>query len=249
MPTSSTGEWHFDKGIVMKNRTTTFRRRFGAASLVLGAVLFSVAEPLFPTSGDDPAGELAANAAHHGQLLAAIFCYLGASILFIPGFFGLMNPVRGRGTVLTHLGGGMALLGNALAGIALSGLQFLTYEASAPGVDRAALVPFIQHGFHDSVLAPLPMGHYLFALGIVLLAGGLFRSRSGYRWAAICLGLAPLADMVIGSITDGIVVSVLTDALLVAGAAGYAWWQATTSDRTWEGDVLPSAEEPVPAVA
>ena len=76
------------------SRTTTFRRRFGAASLVAAAALFSVAEPLFPTSGDNPADELAANAAHHGQLLAAITCYLAASILFIPAFFALMNPVR-----------------------------------------------------------------------------------------------------------------------------------------------------------
>jgi hypothetical protein len=224
------------------SRTTTFRRRFGATSLLLAAVLFSIAEPLFPTSGDDPASELAANAAHHGQLLAAIYCYLAASILFIPAFFALMNPVRGRGTVLTHLGGGMALLGNALAGLALTGLQLITYDASSPGVDRASLVPFMQHSLKDVALAPLPMGHYLFALGIVLLAIGLFRSRTGYRWAAICLGLAPLLDMVLGSIADGIAVSVVTDALLVAGAAGFAWWQARTSNGAWQGDVSQPAD-------
>jgi hypothetical protein len=225
----------------MDDRTTIFRRRFGATSLVLAAVLFSVAEPLFPTSGEDPAAELAANAAHHGQLLAAIYCYLAAAILFIPGFFALMNPVRGRGTVLTHLGGGMALLGNALAGLALTGLQLVTYDASSPGVDRASLVPFIRHSTKDLALAPLPTGHYLFAFGILVLAIGLHRSRTGYRWAAICLGLAPLADMVVGSIADGIVVSVLTDALLVAGSAGFAWWQVTTSNAAWQGDVPATA--------
>ena len=235
----------------MDNRTTTFRRRFGAASLLTAAVLFSVAEPLFPTSGDDPAGELATNAQHHGQLLAAIFCYLAASILFIPAFFALMNPVRSRGTVLTHLGGGMALLGNALAGLALSGFQLILYEASAPGANRASLVPFIRQSLKDPALAPVPMGHYLFALGIVVLAIGLVRSHTGYRWAAICLGLAPLIDAVVGSITDGIVVMVLTDALLVAGAAGYAWWQVTTSNQAWEGDAVPtpSTAEPVPTAA
>ena len=219
------------------SRTTTFRRRFGAVSLVLAAVLFSIAEPLFPTSGNDPAAELAANAQHHGQLLAAIYCYLAASILFIPAFFALMHPVRGRGTVLTHLGGGMALLGNALAGLALTGLQLVMYEASSAGVDRAPLVPFIQHSMKDVALAPLPMGHYLFAIGILVLAIGLFRSGTGYRWAAICLGLAPLLDSVAGSIADGIVVAVVTDALLVAGAAGFAWWQARTSNSAWEGEV------------
>ncbi len=229
------------------SRTTTFRRRFGAITLVAAAALFSVAEPLFPTSGDDPAGELAANAQHHGQLLAAILCYLAASVLFIPAFFALMNPVRGRGTVLTHLGGGVALLGNALAGLTLAGVQFIMYEASAPGVDHASVVPLIQHSMQDPAMAPLPMGHYLFALGIVLLAIGLYRARAGYRWASICLGLAPLMDMVLGMLgadsggVMSIVVPVLTDGLLVAGAAGLAWWQATTSNANWESAPAPSA--------
>lgn len=234
------------------SRTTTFRRRFGAFSLVAAAALFSVAEPLFPTSGEDPAGELAANAQHHGRLLAALLCYLAASILFIPAFFALMNPVRGRGTVLTHLGGGMALLGNALAGLALAGVQFINYEASAPGIDQASVVPLIQHSMQDPAMAPLPMGHWLFALGILLLAVGLYRARAGYRWAAVCLGLAPFLDSALGMLgAEGgalaIAVPLLTDGLLVAAAAGFAWWQVTTSDANWES--APSSAAPAPVSA
>jgi hypothetical protein len=224
----------------MNNRTTTFRRRFGATSLLTATVLFSAAELLFPTNGNDPAGQLADNAAHHGQLLLAIACGLVASILFIPAFFALMNPVRRRGTALTHVGGGLALLGNALSGLALVGVWFILYEASSPGVDRASLVPFIHHATQDPVGAPFMAGHYFFVLGIILLAVGLIRARVGYRWAAACLGLAPLLDAVLGTIgldstaLGEIVVSALTDGLFVAGAAGLAWWLATSSNAAWE---------------
>jgi hypothetical protein len=224
------------------SRTTTFRRRFGGASLFAATALFGAAELLYPTEGGDPAGEIAANAAHHGQLLASITCSLLSAILFIPALFALMNPLRRRGTVLGHLGGGMALLGFAVSGLALAGVQYVFYEASAPGVDRHAVATFISQVTSDPVGAPLVLGHFFIVLGIVLLAIGLVRGHVGYRWAAVALGIGPLLDAVLGSTgientaAGALAVSVLSDVVWLAGAAGLAWWQATTSDAAWEGD-------------
>jgi|tagenome__1003787_1003787.scaffolds.fasta_scaffold20930000_3 hypothetical protein len=217
--------------------TTTFRRRVGAVTVVLAPVLFAVAELTSPTEGDDPAADLGTQAVHHGQLLLSIGSGLLASILFIPAFFALMNPVRRRGTALAHLGGGMALVGNALSGLALAGVDFMLYEASAPGVDRATVSRFLAHATKDPVGAPLLIGHFLFALGIVLLAAGLYRAGVGPRWAAVLLGLAPLLDAVMGTIgvEETFVTAGATDALLIAGAAGLAWWLMTTSNAAWEG--------------
>jgi hypothetical protein len=228
--------------------TTTFRRRFGAVSLVAAPLLFAAAELLYPTSGNDPAGELPIAAAHHGQLLVAITCGLLAAILFIPAFFALMNPVRGRGTALAHVGGGLALLGNAVSGLAMAGVQYIFYEASAPGVDRHAVATFVGQATRDPIGAPLVFGHMVFVLGILLLAIGLFRGGVGPRWAAVCLGLGPMLDAILGSAglentaTGTLVATVLSDAVFIAGAVGLAWWHATTSNSAWEGvDVGPGA--------
>ena len=218
--------------------TTTFRRRAGAAAVLVAPVAFAASELTWPeTDAPDQTSTLTFYAGHHGQLLLAIASGLLAAVLFIPALFALMQPVRRRGTVLTHLGGGTALLGVALSGLALAGVQLMLYEASAPGVDRAALGSFLDRAMQDPVGAPLVIGHYLFALGLVCLAAGLFRARVGYRWASAALGAGPLLDAVLGTIglPDGLVVGVVTDLLFVAGAAGVAWWQLTTSNADWEG--------------
>jgi hypothetical protein len=236
------------------SRTTTFRRRFGGVSLIAATALFAASELLFPTDGQDPAADLGTNAAHHGQLLLAIATGLLSAILFIPAFFSLMNPLRGRGTVLGHLGGGLALLGVATSGLAVTGVWFVFYEASAPGVDRHALATFIRQATRDPVGAPFVLGHLLFVVGIVLLAGGLYRGCVGYRWAAVALGVGPLLDAVLGSTglentTAGtLVASVVSDVVWLAGAAGLAWWQVTTSDAAWEGEGAPEGSRPRRAV-
>jgi hypothetical protein len=237
---------------VQTTPTTTFRRRFGAVAVVVAPVLFAVGELTSPTEGDDPAGDLGIQAAHHGQLLLSIAAGLLASVLFIPAFFALMNPVRRRGTVLTHLGGGMALLGTAVSGLALAGLDFMLYEASAPGVDRPALSRFLAHATKDPVGAPFLIGHYLFAIGLILLAVGLYRAGVGYRWATALLGLAPLLEAVVGSIgvPETLALSGAIDLVLVAGAAGLSWWLLTTTNAAWEGGAEGAAPiDPVPAAA
>lgn len=240
------------------SRTTTFRRRFGGASLFAATALFAASELMFPTEGQNPAADLGTNAAHHGQLLLAVATGLLSSILFIPAFFALMNPLRGRGTVLGHLGGGLALLGVSISGLAVAGVQFMFYEASAPGVDRRALATFLGQATHDPIGAPFVLGHVFLVFGIVLLAAGLYRGSIGYRWAAVALGVGPLLDVVLGSTglentaSGTLAASVLSDVVWLAGAAGLAWWQATTSDAAWEGGETPEgsrSRRAVPAAA
>jgi hypothetical protein len=233
------------------DRTTTFRRRFGAISLMAAPVLFSASELLSPQSEGGAAEQLQTYAAHRAQLLTSLICYVLSAILFLPALFSVMNPVRRRGTVLVHLGGGLALLGNALAHLVLGGVQFILYDASGPGVDRAAVVPFLDHAEQDPIALPFVMGHYLFVLGLILLGIGLYRAGIGYRWAAAALTLGTVLEAVVGTVgIETMVTSVICDGLVVAGFIGMAWWQTTTSNAAWDGrTAITSAEEPAAAVA
>jgi Domain of unknown function (DUF4386) len=220
------------------SRTTTFRRRAGGVAVLLAPIAFITAELAYPIGDEqDPATSLGVFAEHHVALLTSIYAMMLASVLFIPAFFALMTPARGRGTVLTHLGAGMALLGAALSKLALLGIQFVFYEASAPGVDRAAVGHFLGQATTDPAGVPFVSGHYLFAIGILLLAVGLYRARVGYRWAAIALALAPVLEIVLSSVglPESHVLTAVVYAPLVVGGAGMAHWLLTTSNAAWEG--------------
>jgi hypothetical protein len=197
-----------------------------------------------PTSDEaDPAASLGIFADHHAALLTSVYAMLAAALLFIPAFFALMNPVRRRGTVLTHLGGGMALAGLVTAKVGLLGAQLFFYEASAPGVDRAAAGHLIEHAGKDSAWLPLLIGHYLFALGIIVFAGGLFRARVGYRWASTAVGLGPVLEIVLSSVgvPDSIAGTIAVYGLVAVGFAGLSWWLLTSSNTTWEGAAVPGS--------
>jgi hypothetical protein len=226
------------------SRTTTFRRRAGGVAILLAPIAFITAELAYPVGDEaDPAASLGVFAAHHVALLTSVYAMMLASILFIPAFFALMTPVRGRGTVLTHLGGGMALVGAALSKLALLGIQFVFYEASAPGVDRAAVGNFLGQAGTDLAATPFFVGHFLFAIGILLLAAGLYRGRVGYRWAAIALALAPVLEIVISfvGLPESHVITAVVYAPLVVGGAGMAHWLFSASNVAWEGDVEAAA--------
>jgi hypothetical protein len=223
---------------ITTSRTTTFRRRAGAATVLLAPIALITSELSYPVGDEaDPAASLGIFAAHHGALLTAIYAMLLASILFIPAFFALMTPVRGRGTVLTHLGAGMALVGLATSKLALLGVQYTFYEASAPGVDRPALTHFLQQATSDPAALPLVLGHFLFGIGLILLAAGLLRARVGYPWASACIGLGPVVEILLSSvgIEAGTIVTVVVYGLVAVGGAGLAWWMLTTSNAAWEG--------------
>jgi hypothetical protein len=222
----------------VQSTTTTFRRRVGGIALLLAPIALYTAELAYPIGDEvDPATSLSVFAQHHVALLTSVYAMMLATILFIPAFFALMTPVRGRGTVLTHLGAGMALLGAALSKLALVGIQFVFYEASAPGVDRAAVGHFLGQATKDPAVVPFLVGHYLFAIGILLLALGLYRGRVGYRWAAIAIALAPVLEIVLSSVglPESHVLTAVVYAPLVVGAAGMARWLLTTTNAAWEG--------------
>jgi hypothetical protein len=206
-------------------------------AVLLAPVALVVAELSYPTADEaDPVASLGVYAAHHAALLTSVYAMLAAALLFVPAIFALMNPVRRRGTVLTHLGGGMALTGLLTAKVGLLGAQLFFYEASAPGTDRAAAGSVIEQATKDSAWLPLVMGHYLFALGIIVLAAGLFRARVGFRWAPLLIALGPVLEIVLGSVgvPESNLVTALVYGLVAAGFAGCAWWVLTSSNATWE---------------
>ena len=202
-------------------RAEAFRRRVAGICLMLAPVAFSAAELLAPEGGNDAASVYAGWAGQRTAGLVAAFVGLTATILFLPGFFGLLGPVVGRGRRLGHIAMGAVLYGLVMAHAALTGVNLAFYAATSPGVDRRAALSVLDSLMTDPVAgAPLLLGHYVFTLGVLLVAVAVIRSRRFTTWAGWVVVAAVASDIVLGSLpVEGLVGEVVSGGLLVVGFA------------------------------
>jgi Domain of unknown function (DUF4386) len=222
-----------------------FRRVVAGLCLVIAPLLFAVAEIATPQPSGSAATQLASFSQHRDQLLVGVLCGLASSMCFIPALFGLLHQIRTRGVVYAHLAAALIIYG-LVTDTALGGINGMFWVMTKPGMNHAAMVNLLngleQHG--SAVLgAPLLAGHYLFAVGMVLLGVAVWRARLTPRWAGILVALWPVSDVALSSAGDA--ASLVSDVIAVAGFAALGWRLLTAPDTSWDAPTQ-IAPEPVP---
>jgi hypothetical protein len=217
---------------------SNFRRTVGALCLFLAPVLFAFVEITYPVDQNaGPAEQISSTAQHPSLVLTDVYLGIVAAILFIPAFFALLHVIRDRGVVVAHIGAILALIGVALAHLVLAGFNLLVWAMTLPGVDQAAMVRFLTVTQRNPAGLPIVLGHELFALGLILLGVGLWRSRFGYRWAGPVISVAVVSDILLGSTgVPDVAASVVSDGLLVVGFAAVAYRLLLLPDAGWESE-------------
>jgi hypothetical protein len=225
----------------------------GGLAVLLAPLLFAFTEITYPANGDGPVQSLASGAAQPVLWLVDIYIGIAASVLFIVAYFALLNLLRGRGAVLGHIAFVFGLLGTCLSGLTLAGLNLVLWAMTTPGVDRNAMVAFLNTAQHASPIVPIVLGHDLFAIAVVLFGIAIWRSGFGFRWAGAVAALGVVLDYVLGnsgleqSQAAATAVSILTDSMFVAGFAAIGWRMLTMPDAAW--GVSPTAEVRAPGAA
>lgn len=159
-----------------------FRRRVAGACLVLAPLAFSAAELLGPEANGTPRQVLDAWAVHRTAGLASCFAGLLATLLFLPGIFGLVTPIVDRGRRAAHIALTAMLYGLVMAHAALVGVNLVFHAMTDPSLDRNQMVLLAHVLMHEvPVGAPLLLGHYVFAVGVVSLAIAVIRSGAHPR--------------------------------------------------------------------
>lgn len=221
-----------------------FRRVVAGLCLVAAPLLFAVAEIATPQPSGSAAAQLASFAQHRDQLLIGMLCGLASSICFVPALFGLLHKIRNRGVVYAHVAAALIIYG-LVTQAALDGINAMFWVMTKPGMNHAAMVNLLNGLQHGSAAAgaPLLAGHYLFAVGVVLLGVAVWRARLTPRWAGILVALWPVSDVALSSAGD--MASLVSDAIAVAGFAALGWRLLTAPDASW--DAPPDiAAEPAP---
>jgi hypothetical protein len=216
-----------------------FRRTTAGLCLLAAPALFFAALIVTPQPSGSAAAQLGSFAQHRGPLLAGNLVGIASAILFVPALFGLLHQIRTRGVVYAHIAGILVVYSLVVAA-ALAGVNLMFWEMTKPGMNRAAMISLLDGIEHQPVAAPLLAGHYLFVLGIILLAVALWRAGIRPRWAAILVALAPVLAITLtpaGALASG----------LVSGAIGVTGFAALGLGLLTEPDAVWDQRTPVPA--
>jgi hypothetical protein len=214
---------------------TNFRRTVGGLCLILAPVLFAITEISYPVGDGSAADQLNQAAGSHDLMLADIFIGIASAILFYPAVYALLHVTRRRGVVLGHVAAILTVAGIGLAHLALAGLQLMLWAMSGPGVDRPAMVAFLDKTMQNPAALPLVLGHSAFALGLILFGIAVWRSGFGYRWAGPAVAVGVLVDIVGGTVgLPDLAVSVISDAIFVTALAAIGLQTLLTPDSEWE---------------
>jgi hypothetical protein len=229
------------------SRSTPFRRTLTGVALLGGPVLFAAAEMTGPTLTGSSAQQVQQLADHRGEQLAASLLSIASALVLLIGVLGAVHLVRRRGVTLAHLAALFTGYGLIAAHAALGGVNLMFFEMGAPGRDRAAMVDLHDHLTHDAAVgAPLMLGHYTLVLGVILLGIALWRGGVGPRWAASCVVLFPLSDVLLSAVPIDALADWVSNGFGIVGLGALGVYVLRLTDDQWRS---PSVEAPAERTA
>jgi hypothetical protein len=110
-----------------------------------------------------------------------------------------------------------------------------------------SLLNGLAHG-SAALAAPVLAGHYLFAVGMVLLGVAAWRARLAPRWAGILVALWPVTDVALSPAGD--IGALVSGAIGIIGFAALGWRMLTAPDVSWDAtpeNMAEPARQPHPS--
>ncbi|MBA2715278.1 MAG: hypothetical protein H0U55_17230 [Rubrobacteraceae bacterium] len=217
-----------------------FRRTLAGLCLIAAPLAMLASEvSLHLTTPDNPLDtgqQLTIIAENPGIWQLAVLLSLLAAILFVPAVLGMIHLLRGRGVVLGHIGGGLALIGAlGLAGHAalLSAFGEISKAGTALGLDPGLMVKITERMEESIIGAIIVLLMWLLGLffGLILLSIGLYRARFVPIWVVACPVLAFVSAFLPFTSDVQKFVSV---GFLVVGLGAIGLKVLALSDQEWE---------------
>lgn len=163
-----------------------FRRTVATAALVLAPVLMVVAMGTDVPFSGEPDEVLAEMDAAGSRAWLSAMTYTLAQLALIPGMLGIAHLLRSGAPALSGLGGSLAVLGAFGHAVHAGGVFVLVSMAQSPG-DRGAFASAMQDYLGSPAGLFSAMGLIGTVLGLLLLAVGLWRTRTSPRWVPAAL--------------------------------------------------------------
>lgn len=215
-----------------------FRRLVAGVCLIAAPAVLLTGALVHPQTERDGAGHLAAAAENTDRYYAAHAILLVGIVLFLQALLGLMHLVRPRATAFGHVGAGLAMIGlfGATAIVAMDGVAVTQMaQPEADAAEMAALLDRIKES--AGLRAVAVVGGLSWAIGMLLLAYGLWKARRAGALVSVLIGASAIT-LFIAQATDKQVIFAVAFALYLIALGPLGWRVLTQSDEEWADEAL-----------
>jgi hypothetical protein len=166
-----------------------FRKTVAGACMMLAPLFVLVGFVVHPDMESDAAAQLGVIAENSDRWVASHLILLAAVALMVPAVLGLMHMLRERQVAMGHLGGALGLLGLlALAGVVA--IELVAGQMVKGGAERGEMVGLLDRVQDTAAIAgPFFVVSFAFALGLIVLAFGLWQAHATSWWMAACIAI------------------------------------------------------------
>lgn len=211
-----------------------FRRTLAGLCLIAAPAAGLAATVVAPPAALDIGERLTIVAEHSSRFLASNLLAVLMQIFLVPALLGLLHLLKGRGVVLGHIGGGLALAG-VFGYMGVLATEFVLLEMAEGG--RREMIALAER-VYGSVGFGIFLLMFLFGLllGLIILAVALWRARVVPVWAAACIVLASVLDFVASTSSVAVVLAWI---LLLIGLGWTGLKVLGMSDEDWAQGRVP----------
>jgi hypothetical protein len=214
----------------MFGNPSAFRRTAAGLALILGPLLFLIADLVSSAWSDDTAEYVREVADNPGAQSVSGLLYVMGFTLLVPGVIGIVHLIRGRGVTLAHIGGGLAVIG--LGAFPALGVTSIIDAVAVETINESDYVALID-GFEDEAAAIVLLILVLVPalLSLILIGVALWRSGLAPLWVMIAL---IASGVLLGAGGASQVINLVADVLMLIGFGFVGARMLQLRDEVWD---------------
>jgi hypothetical protein len=222
------------------------RKMVAGACMVVAPFVLLVAMVVHPASDMDEATQVATIADNLDAWYVAHLLAFVSILLVVPAVLGLMHMLRERQVALGHVGGGLAILG-LLALTGLVAMELVLWQMAGAGNTAETVALLERLNETAGIVIPFVLLSFGFALGMAILAVGLYRARAVQSWMAVFVAVGAIL-FGFGVATAMNWLAIVAAAFLVVGLGAIGRMVLRQTDEAWEQTPEYEGFRPVPGM-
>ena len=208
-----------------------WRKTVTGVCMIAAPVAFLVSDAMWPVTHMKARDAFADVVGNTGRAYTSGLIALLGTFLMAGAVLGLAHMLHERRPGMAYLGGGLSIVGFMAVAGAISVMTLFLSEAAKAGTNHKAMADVFNGMFSRG--APILAATLLTAVGVVVLAVGLYQTKVAASWSAICLGVGAIA-INIGNVTSFKPLILASEVVLIAGLGAIGYGVLTETDEEWE---------------